>query len=113
MKIFRFLEKSPVVRKYDVLDFRLFSSGFYLKIRAEIVDGSVLFIREYVDEKERNYSYHWQTGRGEILVRWDNAPHHLGLRTYPHHKHIGGDVLESFENTCEDVLCYIGDHLKK
>jgi len=104
MKILHSLEKSPIVKEYEVLDFKLFGGGFYVKIRAEIKDGSLLFIREYVDARERNYSYHWQAPAGEMIMCWDNAPHHSGLKIFPYHKHSGEAVSENFETTCEDIL---------
>ena len=27
--------------------------------------------------------------RGEIVFRYDNAPHHPEIATHPHHKHLG------------------------
>ncbi len=111
MEILDCLRKFKVVREFELLDFRLFEDGFYIKIRVVLKDNSILFIREYVDKEERNYSYHWQDSEGNLIVRWDNAPHHKNLRTYPHHKHKGGRVEESFETTCEKILSEISNLL--
>lgn len=40
-----------------------------------------------------NYSYHWQNS--EEVIRFDNAPHHEELNTFPDHLHIGEEVEES------------------
>jgi len=78
-------------------------------------DNSELYIREYVDEEEeeRNYSYHWQSRDEKLIIRWDNAPYHKNIRTYPHHKHINDKVEESFETTCERILTVISGFLRK
>ena len=112
MKIIECLKNSPVITSFEVLELKTFKDGFFIKIKATVKDGSTLYIREYVDAEERNYSYHWQDKRGKLIVRWDNAPHHRNLRTYPHHKHEGSKVKESFETTCEKILKAISNMLK-
>ncbi len=39
-----------------------------------------------------------------MIVRWDNAPHHTSLKTFPHHKHEGRKIIESKEMTASNVL---------
>ena len=34
------------------------------------------------------YSFHLQDARGRLVFRYDNAPHHRELPTFPHHKHV-------------------------
>ncbi|MDV3103382.1 toxin-antitoxin system TumE family protein [Thermococcus waiotapuensis] len=82
------LEKSPAVKSYEILDYKEGNSFYFLKIRAELADGSVLYIREFVSEEDYNYSFQWQKD-GRLTIRWDNAPHHRDVETFPHHKHVG------------------------
>jgi len=35
------------------------------------------------------YSYHWADAQGNLIRRWDNAPHFPGLPNFPHHVHDG------------------------
>ncbi len=66
-------------------------------IRGELhfVDGSVLFVREFVDVEEAldrlTYAYHYIDPVNTFVFRYDNSGHHrkLGLSSYPHHKHQG------------------------
>lgn len=37
------------------------------------------------------YSFHCQDRQKRCVVRLDNAPHHRGLHTFPHHVHEGPD----------------------
>jgi hypothetical protein len=104
MEILKWLENSEIVENYRVQDYRRFSNGFYIKIKVELNNNSELFIREYSDLNERNYSYHWQNEKCELLVRWDNAPYHSGLENHPHHKHINKTIESSKEVTLLDVL---------
>jgi hypothetical protein len=44
--------------------------------------------REYFSKTGRKYSFHWQKKSGEMISRWDNAPHHTHISTFPHHRHL-------------------------
>lgn len=95
MEIFHSLEQSPIVSDFEVLEFRTWEDGFYYKIKIGIQDGSLLFAREFYNQNERHYSFHWQDARGSLLIRWDDAPYHRHLTTFPYHKHIKDLVVES------------------
>ncbi len=106
------LKKSRIIKKFEVIDFKHGKDFYYIKIKAEVIDGSVLAIREYVSEQDFLYSYHWQDFKGNLLMRWDNAPHFKNIKTYPHHKHLtNGTVLESYEVNLKDVLKFIESKL--
>ncbi len=72
----------------------------------KLKDNSVVYIKEYVDENERAYSYHWQTEKGELIIRWDNAPHYKDILTYPHHKHVKEkeNILPNYAITCDEIF---------
>ena len=65
------------------------------KLRLMLTDGSFLDIWLSTDG---DYAYHWeqrrQCGR---LYRWDNAPHHPHVGTFPAHFHDGDEttIVES------------------
>lgn len=107
MVIFELLNKSSAVADFQILAYERWEKGYYIKIIAELVDSSQLFIREYIDPEERNYSYHWQKNTGELIIRWDNAPHHKELNTFPHHRHKKDSVSPSEPVTIEEVIEYI------
>jgi hypothetical protein len=75
------------------------------KLRLILNDGSFLDVWLSMDG---DYAYHWeqrrQSGR---MYRWDNAPHHPHVSTFPHHFHDGDDstVVESHKSsTPSDAL---------
>jgi hypothetical protein len=112
MIILKSLKESDIVSNFSILEFKNFSDGFYIKIKAELFDGSILHIKEYNDVSKRNYSYHWQDEHGKLLIRWDNAPHHKHIVTFPHHKHSNEILQESYEITLEDILKVISGKIK-
>lgn len=111
MNASRLLDVNPHVARHEVLEYKTWSKGYYLKIEAVLNDGSLLAIREYVDPSKRRYSFHWQNRENQIIRRWDNAPHHPHLDTFPHHVHEGNDVKASPSVTLADVLDLINSIL--
>jgi len=61
------------------------TSGGYLRLRITFLDGSVLDVREYVDDKLRklSYSYNFLSSKNTLIFRYDNAPHHKEVETFP------------------------------
>jgi len=60
-------------------------------------DGSLLSFDERVHvERGRvvkiKYRYHYQRADGKLVFRYDNAPHHPEVLTFPDHIHIEGRV---------------------
>jgi hypothetical protein len=113
MKILQLIEEYNFVRSYEVVSFKKWDTGFYHNIRIDIRDGTCLYAREYVDEQQRNYSYHWQDPGQSLLARWDNSPHHKNIVTFPHHRHTRDDkIIESREITLKEILEYIKESLE-
>jgi hypothetical protein len=107
MDAFRLLDRSEAVLSFDVIEHRIWRTGSYLRLRVLLHDGSELHTREFADETDRKYSFHWQTAAGELLARWDNAPHHPELPTHPDHKHVPSGVEPTSEVALDDVLACI------
>jgi hypothetical protein len=112
MEIFKWLDNPRFVKSYIINDFRLTDESFYLNIEARFVDNSTLYIREFTEANRRKYAFHWQKKSGELLIRWDNAPHFPNLSTFPHHKHLGSGAVEpSHDISLDDVLKHIANIL--
>ena len=73
----------------------------------------MLFAREFYNQNERHFSYHWQSSEGNLLIRWDDAPHHRHLSTFPYHKHIGESVTASLPISLAQVLEEIAQKVLK
>jgi len=84
--------------------------GESLRLILYLLDGNNLRITEqWQGQQLLRYSYYWLTDQNQLIVGWDNAPHHRHVTTHPHHKHIGQqtNIQSSPENNLEDVLQYI------
>lgn len=107
LKEFSDIIKASNIEKYDV-------SGDNIKLRMNLIliNESQLFIREtIISGVKRKYSYHWQDKNNRMIKRWDNAPD-WDVETYPHHLHIGENVVASYERSIEKVLRVIRKELK-
>jgi hypothetical protein len=76
-------------------------------------DGSRLEFSEQVylhqgHPIKKTYRYQYVKGKKSIF-RYDNAPHHRRIPTFPHHKHVRNKVIAAGEPTLGQVLNEIAD----
>ncbi len=87
----------PLVTAFSIRRERVTAIDAHLRVRLDLVDGSLLEFSEYVQRSAGGhidvvtYSYHWADEEGRLLLRWDNTPHFPGLAGFPHHIHQGDD----------------------
>ncbi len=88
------------------------------KVRILIIDGSFLDI--WLSE-EGDYSFHWERRRqtGEIF-RWDNAPHHPQIKTFPDHFHkyneknvVSSKLSSNYDLAVQEVFEFIRKYIEK
>ena len=105
--ILKTLKRSKIVAKIIPVYFDGTAGHSILKIRAELINRWQLQVWEHKAPATRRYAYHIFDGDA-MVMRWDNAPHHRDIATFPHHKHIGegicGEIAESEEMQISDVL---------
>jgi hypothetical protein len=97
------LRQSPLVRDLEIGEMIDEASVQLLRVRAELIDGSLLYVREAIFP---------QTSTGETLLRWDNAPHHPEIPTYPHHKHDEERIGPAARVSIEDVWAELATRLQ-
>lgn len=78
------------------------------RMRVILLDGSLLQCVERVRQLSDGlltdkYSFHWQRPDGSLIRRWDNAPHHPEIVSFPHHVHEG-DELHVLAHEAVDVF---------
>jgi hypothetical protein len=65
-------------------------------------------VQVFSDKPDKiKYSYHYMNQEQHLVFRYDNAPHHHELSTFPHHKHLPSKVEPHKELTLRDVLLEI------
>lgn len=81
------------------------------------IGGAIVFENgcrlEFVEVKDTElagklkYRYQYMDEEQGLIFRYDNAPHHVDVGTFPHHKHVLSGVQESREPTLHDILLEI------
>jgi hypothetical protein len=111
---------SPVIHTFQVREREERLQEGFIRIRAVLSNGDVLEAFEFVvatpDELQTlTYRIHWQQDDGRLKRRWDNAPHHQGLSTFPHHVHLGPvDHVESSEPmTILKILAFVEEEIQR
>lgn len=102
------LSRDPIIVSYDIeVDVK---SSTLVLLHGNIMfkDGSTLEFLELVRETDKGLErlkYRFQYTKGnEFIFRYDNAPHHKEIETFPHHKHVGDKILPSKEKNLLEVL---------
>jgi len=91
--------------------------GAVFEARVRFYDGSELILAEELEQAgPRNvrrvaYKFQYQQADGALIFRYDNAPHHPQISTFPDHKHLGAQVSEAHAPDLTEVLREIDDWL--
>ncbi|HPT18864.1 MAG TPA: DUF6516 family protein [Methanothrix sp.] len=99
------LSESDIVIDTKIIDLVQEPGRQSLRAIAQLKGGYLLHINEAHGRSFRSYSYHVRKG-DDMVIRWDNAPHWPGMKTFPNHLHLGSEknVIECREVFVMDVL---------
>jgi len=109
LKIESLLKEFPLIMHFSVDYEEITDYVGSLKGKLELTNGSILYFFEFVEIQNNipvlvKYKYQWQSAEGELLKRWDNAPHHRELSTFPDHVHDQNGVYPSPAMSLESIL---------
>jgi len=83
---------APHVIQTDISFDEVSEEECYIRGVLTLAGGCELHISEYVvtepEFKRLKYRFHLQSAKGQMLARWDNAPHHPEIETHPDHLHV-------------------------
>ncbi len=93
------IERQSIDTEYDEdADVGVISGNITFK------DGSVFHFKDVLLGKNRQYRFHYMDERSNLICRWDTAPHHKELKTFPYHIHLPDGVKESRPVKLIDVV---------
>ncbi len=103
------IHAAPHVLRSDVRFEEIDVNECYVRGVLTLIGDFELHIAEYVVTEpvltRTKYRYHLQTSKGELVSRWDNAPHHTNVSTFPDHRHDDqGGVHSAPAMDVSDVL---------
>ncbi|MFZ2358357.1 MAG: DUF6516 family protein [Anaerolineae bacterium] len=105
-----------IVATYNLNTVQLSPNTAYVEGEVLFTDGSRLaffeFLRSALTSLNREkYRYHFMDGGNQLVFRYDNAPHHPKIATFPHHKHQPNGVVDSLAPSFDQVLIEIEAHV--
>ncbi len=98
-----YLIQCPVVAAYQIIRQEVGPTDGKIRIKINLLDDSLVECFEYVCEADSGtqglkYSFHWQDADGNLIKRWDNAPHFPNLPNSPHHIHHSDGSVSQADN---------------
>jgi len=78
-------------------------------------NGSKFHFMEFMNlrvfPQKIKYRYHYVGKDNNLILRYDNAPHHKESKTFPHHKHLSDEkIIDVREPNLESVIIEIVLH---
>lgn len=108
------LEKSivsnPVVLSSNIQKhFGPTNNTVYVKGSIIFIDSSILDIAIFANKTStvisiEKYRFQYMDKQGQMLFRYDNAPHHPELSSFPEHKHVGDRTISSSQPGLKDIF---------
>jgi hypothetical protein len=109
---------SPVVTDCHIVREDIKEAAAVFRYRLTLIDDGLLELTQRVEVQNAGlfstmYRFHWQDKNGGIIARWDDAPHHPEIETFPYHIHEGseGNVQPHGPVNGIDVLRLIEERL--
>jgi hypothetical protein len=106
-----------IIRR-DIRDTGIEKTAIY-RYRLTMNDGSIVELTERTVEERgqrcvTKYRFHWQDRFGKLVKRWDNAPHHPEIETFPNHLHDGDENNVITHSYCSalDLLANITENIQ-
>jgi hypothetical protein len=111
-----FVQLEGIIKEFPNVRFVSLTKKIY-NILQGYISGSIVFENnhrlDFVEVKnvevlnKIKYRYHYMNDEQGMIFRYDNAPHHTNVSTFPHHKHDGENIRESVEPSLDQVLLEI------
>lgn len=60
---------------------------------------------------KKKYKYNFRDFNSNLIFRFDNAPHHKQIKTFPHHLHLDSRIFVSREPTIQEILQKIQEYI--
>ena len=112
----KLLRDFPVIQSYTLTKKPYNIYQGYIAGKVSFENGYSLHFVEVMDvEVGRKLKYRYQcmdAGQG-LVFRYDNAPHHPEIATFPHHKHFPARIEASGEPSLNAVLLDISRFIKE
>lgn len=103
------IQASIAVASYSLNVVQLSPATGYIEGEIVFAEGVRLVFFEFwrrstKDVEQEKYRYHLMDIANQLVFRYDNAPHHPNIATFPDHKHVPDGITKSSPPNFADVL---------
>lgn len=88
----------------------------YISGKIVFENGHSLEFAEVVDTEQATkvkYRYQYMDEKQALIFRYDNAPHHKEVKSFPHHRHNPKKVTDSQEPDLNSILLEIAQSQRR
>ena len=117
-----FLQVEEILREFPSIRSRVLTQKIYNHFQGYI-SGKIVFenghsleFAEVVDTEQTTkvkYRYQYMDEKQLLIFRYDNAPHHKEVKSFPHHRHTPNKVTDSNEPGLNNILLEIARSQRK
>ena len=117
-----FLQVEEILREFPSIRSRVLTQKVYNHFQGYI-SGKIVFenghsleFAEVVDTEQTTkvkYRYQYMDEKQLLIFRYDNAPHHKEVKSFPHHRHTPNKVTDSNEPGLNNILLEIARSQRK
>lgn len=110
--------KNPLVLLIDLYKTYTSPNTAYIKGEITFIDDSSLILFQHVRRKREEvdvteYRFHYMDKDNILIFRYDNAPHHHEINSFPHHKHSNRGTLKADKPTIKEILEEVNSEIIK
>ena len=116
LKTEKVLQEFPNIRSYALNKKTYNNRQGSISGKVVFENGYTLEFTEVVDTEQPEkvkYRYHTMDESQNLVFRYDNAPHHPQVKSFPHHKHTTRAIKASKEPNLQSVLLEISKRKHK
>lgn len=117
-----FLQVEEILREFPSIRSRVLTQKVYNHFQGYI-SGKIVFenghsleFAEVVDTEQTTkvkYRYQYMDEKQSLIFRYDNAPHHKEVKSFPHHRHTPNKVTDSNEPGLNNILLEIARNQRR
>ncbi len=110
------IRDSALVSTYAVSTVQLSPNTGYVEGEVTFVNASRLVFFTFLRQSQADwgiekYRYHFMDADNQLIFRYDNAPHHPTVASFPHHKHLSHQIVDSPEPDITLVIAEAEAHV--
>jgi hypothetical protein len=95
---------SNIQKHFGPTNDTVYVKGSIIFIGSSILDIAIFANKTSTVVSIEKYRFQYMDKQGQMLFRYDNAPHYPELFSFPGHKHVGDRTISSPQSDLKDIF---------